>query len=233
MTKQDLRSEPLPHWASAICDGDYMLPGAQLLTRDGLKIGNGMVRFSVFSEDVGVTCHVITDIGTTHTMTLPEMKVLFYPPKYIMRKDPAHKCVLPMPDVQYIGPYEPKRATDGAAGYDIRCGADGICYARSSATLVTNLRLAIPVGYVALLKSRSGLAFKWKLETGAGVIDSDYRGEIGILVHNFGDHPVKFKKGERVCQMLIIRVESPNFVKATTLDNTKRGDGGFGHTGSD
>lgn len=230
----DQWKEMMPSWACDICDGDHMTVGAQLLTKDGRFMGNAFVMGIFKHKNLGRVASVITDAGHVLTMVPAELTSYFHPPKYIMKTSPALTGLRnELESIRYIGPHPPTRATDGSAGYDIRCTETKYCYNKNSTTLKTNLRLAIPVGYVALLKSRSGFAFRWSLETGAGVIDSDYRGEISILVHNLGDRPVDFKAGDRVCQMLIVPVASPEFVLVDSLDETDRAEGAYGHTGID
>jgi len=133
--------------------------------------------------------------------------------------------------ISYIGPYPLVPAKDGDAGYDISSNENGKLYGSMSMGFSTGLYVAIPPGYVGKVVSRSGLAFKHNIEVGAGVIDSGYRGEVRILLHNFGDRPFEIKKGDRIAQLLILKHESPEFVLVDELDSTERGAGGFGHTG--
>ena len=133
--------------------------------------------------------------------------------------------------IPYIGPYPLKRATDGAAGYDIRTIQAATIYPGMSHHFETGLRLAIPKGYCGIIEPRSGLSFKHSIENGAGVIDSDYRGEIKIHLYNHGNGTVFFAVGDRIAQLLIQKHEIPEFVLVDSLDQTARGEGGFGHTG--
>lgn len=130
-----------------------------------------------------------------------------------------------------MGPFRPERATDGSAGYDICSNEDATIHPDASYQFQTGLHLGIPRDFVGLVEPRSGLSFKHKVENGAGVIDSDYRGEIKIHLYNHGKNPVHIKRGDRIAQLLIQRHETPKFVEVETLDNTERGVGGFGHTG--
>ncbi len=125
----------------------------------------------------------------------------------------------------------PKYAKPGDAGMDF--------YANETVTLApgerkvvpTGIAMAIPSCYVGLIWDKSGLASKHGLKTMAGVIDSGYRGEIKILVHNLSDTSYIVKKGNKVAQMLIQPVTQREVQEVTNLDETERGDGGFGSTG--
>lgn len=131
----------------------------------------------------------------------------------------------------------PGRATPGSAGYDLCacCGQDGIVVKPMERVLVpTGISIELPdPGYVAMLCARSGLAYKLglTLANGVGVIDSDYRGEIGVPVVNLSDAAVHISNGERIAQLLILPVELPEMVEIEELSTTSRGEGGFGSTG--
>lgn len=133
--------------------------------------------------------------------------------------------------IKYVGPFEPIRATDGSAGWDLRSVLSHRIYPGTSMKFSTGLRVAIPEGYVGIVKSRSGLSFNKCIETGAGVIDSDYRGEIKVHLYNHGDTPVTIRSGDRIAQLLIQKHETPEFVLVDSLDQTDRGISGFGSTG--
>lgn len=133
--------------------------------------------------------------------------------------------------IKYIGPYPLVQAKPGDAGYDITSNETKVILSRHSEQFDTGLFMAIPPGYVGKVVSRSGLSFKHNLEVGAGIIDSGYRGEIRINLHNHGDYPVGIKKGDRIAQIIIIKHESPVFELVGSLDETERGANGFGHTG--
>ncbi len=95
----------------------------------------------------------------------------------------------------------------------------------------TGVRLQIPPGHVGLVWPRSGLAVRHGIDTLAGVIDSDYRGEVRVVLVNHGDEPFHVLPGDRVAQLLVQRVERAAFVAAPAIDETERGGGGFGSTG--
>lgn len=143
-------------------------------------------------------------------------------------------------EIPYIltrsGAKAPAYATPGAAAADLCAALD------APLTLAPGQRAIIPTGvavqlpgpqWVALLCARSGLAVKrgLTLSNGVGVIDSDYRGEIGVGVVNLGEEPVTMEPGERVAQLMILPVAQAAFVQAQSLDETDRGAGGFGSTG--
>jgi len=134
--------------------------------------------------------------------------------------------------IPYIGPYPLVQAKDGDAGFDIASNETKVAHQHSSTKFSTGLSMAIPPGYVGKVVSRSGLSFKHCIEVGAGVIDSGYRGEIKIHLHNFGDNPVVINKGDRIAQIIILKHETPVFELVESLDQTDRGVNGFGHTGT-
>ena len=95
----------------------------------------------------------------------------------------------------------------------------------------TGLRLQIPPGHVGLVWPRSGLAIRHGIDTLAGVIDSDYRGEVKVVLVNHGEEAFVVAPGDRIAQILIQKVEGATFVGATDLESTGRGSSGFGSTG--
>lgn len=97
----------------------------------------------------------------------------------------------------------------------------------------TGLFMALPMGYEAQVRPRSGLAFKHGVTVlnSPGTIDADYRGEVGVLLVNLSNEPFTICDGERIAQMVIARHEQPAIVAVSELDDTERGAGGFGHTG--
>ena len=134
----------------------------------------------------------------------------------------------------------PTYATQGAAGADVRANfpaehrEQGHTLApMSRAVLPTGLRIAIPEGYELQLRPRSGLAFKQGLTliNTPGTIDSDYRGNVGVLMINLGDEPVTIAHGDRIAQAVVAPVHRAEFDPVDDLDNSARGAGGFGSTG--
>ncbi len=132
----------------------------------------------------------------------------------------------------------PSYETPGAAGADLRAnlaGQSAIDLAPGARALVpTGLRLAIPLGYEVQLRPRSGLALKHgiTLPNSPGTIDSDYRGPLGVIVQNGGAEAFTITHGMRIAQMVVAPVVQANFTPVDTLDDTPRGSGGFGSTGT-
>lgn len=130
----------------------------------------------------------------------------------------------------------PEYATAGAAGMDLRANLDApITLASLERVLVpTGLFIALPVGYEAQIRPRSGLAFKHGLSVlnSPGTIDADYRGEVKVLLVNLSKEPFVINDGERIAQMVVAKHEQAAWVKVETLSETDRGAGGFGHTGT-
>ncbi|MCF6463286.1 dUTP diphosphatase [Clostridium sp. Cult1] len=129
----------------------------------------------------------------------------------------------------------PNYKTKGSAGMDLYANIDNpISINPMERVLIpTGLYISIPNGYEAQIRARSGLALKHgiSLVNGIGTIDSDYRGEIGVVLINFGKEAYTINKGDRIAQLVIVKYEKAEFVQVSTLDSTDRGDGGFGHTG--
>lgn len=125
----------------------------------------------------------------------------------------------------------PKRGSDGAAGYDLYSASDCVIPARGKGLVPTEISIAIPYGTYARIAPRSGLAWKNSIDTGAGVVDYDYRGPVGVILFNHGDADFQVKKGDRVAQMILERITTPEIVEVAELSDTKRGAGGFGSTG--
>ena len=131
----------------------------------------------------------------------------------------------------------PTYGSAGAAGADLYALPEGDPITINPGETVfihTGLSMAIPEGYVGLNFARSGLASKRGLAPAnkVGVIDSDYRGELMVALHNHGDVPQIVEPGDRVAQFLIMPVIQAAFVEAESLDDTERGAGGFGSTGT-
>ena len=132
----------------------------------------------------------------------------------------------------------PTFGSDGAAGADLYARIDNerhmqAIYPNSTQAISTGICMEIPESYVGLVFSRSGLATKQGLSLAncVGVIDSDYRGEIKIALHNHSDSIRKVKHGERVAQIVLVPFLKPTFHEQDSLSDTTRGEGGFGSTG--
>ena len=131
----------------------------------------------------------------------------------------------------------PAYETGGSAGMDLRAAVAGdapLTLAPGARALVpTGLKIALEPGYEAQVRPRSGLALKHGITclNSPGTIDSDYRGEVGVILINHGQEPFVIKRGERVAQMVIARYAQAEMMEVGGLDETARGAGGFGSTG--
>lgn len=129
----------------------------------------------------------------------------------------------------------PQYATALSAGLDLRANLEkAITLQPMERRLVpTGLSIALPEGYEAQVRPRSGLALKHgiTLLNTPGTIDADYRGEIGVIMVNLSDTPFNIADGDRIAQLVIARYEQAEWEAVEALDSTERGDGGFGHTG--
>jgi dUTP pyrophosphatase len=125
----------------------------------------------------------------------------------------------------------PEYSSTGAAGADLRASEAVEIAPGARAAVPTALRLQIPPGHVGLVWPRSGLAVRHGIDTLAGVIDSDYRGEVRVVLVNHGDERFRVEKGDRVAQLLVQKVERAAFAAVASIDETDRGEGGFGSSG--
>lgn len=130
----------------------------------------------------------------------------------------------------------PSYATSGSAGLDLAAAVtDDIFVQPGGRALVpTGIQIAVPEGFEAQVRPRSGLAFKNSivLPNSPGTIDSDYRGEVKVIVMNLGDTAFRISRGMRIAQMVIAPVAAGNLQVVEELPRSDRGEGGFGHTGS-
>ena len=131
----------------------------------------------------------------------------------------------------------PAYATPQSAGLDLRANLDEpvTLMPLQRALIPTGLRIALPTGMEAQIRPRSGLALKHGITVlnSPGTIDADYRGLIGIILVNLSQEPFVIQDGERIAQMVIARHEQAEWVETDTLDETERGEGGFGHSGKE
>ena len=129
----------------------------------------------------------------------------------------------------------PEYKTKLSAGMDIRANINEIVTLKplERKLIPTGLYIELPEGYEAQMRPRSGLALNEGLGllNSPGTIDADYRGEIGIIVVNFSNNMITIEDGERICQMVINKVEQAEWIEVNELSDSERGDGGFGHTG--
>ncbi|AKC91670.1 dUTPase [Lambdina fiscellaria nucleopolyhedrovirus] len=127
--------------------------------------------------------------------------------------------------------FAPTRATVGSAGYDVQTPVDFVLKARDHCFIDLGLALEMSPDVYARIESRSGLARRHQIVVGAGIVDNDYRGNIGVLLFNHGKRSRQFKRGDKIAQIVFSSYCSPFLVKSETLASTERDDGGFGSTG--
>jgi dUTP pyrophosphatase len=129
----------------------------------------------------------------------------------------------------------PAYQTEGSAGMDLRAAVSDPLTLEVGAVLMvpTGLRVAIPQGFEIQIRPRSGLALKNGITVlnSPGTVDSDYRGPVNVILCNLGKEPFVVKRGDRIAQMVVARVERMEWIEVESVDTTERGDGGFGHTG--
>jgi dUTP pyrophosphatase len=127
------------------------------------------------------------------------------------------------------------RMTGGSSGFDVHAAcADEIAIGPGKAALVpAGFEIAVPGGFEAQIRPRSGLALNHRvgLLNSPGTIDSDYRGEVGVILFNFGEEDFMVRRGDRIAQMVICSLPDVRLIESSRLDPTARGSGGFGHTG--
>ncbi|BEJ12132.1 hypothetical protein CspHIS471_0205920 [Cutaneotrichosporon sp. HIS471] len=125
----------------------------------------------------------------------------------------------------------PTRGSASAAGFDLYASRDSTVPARGKAMVDTDISIALPEGTYGRIAPRSGLAAKHSIDTGAGVIDADYRGPIKVILFNFSDADFSIAAGDRIAQLILEEVRLAPAVEVEDLDVTERGEGGFGSTG--
>jgi dUTP pyrophosphatase len=128
----------------------------------------------------------------------------------------------------------PEYQTDQSSGADLFASHSGEVKKGEFKLVKTGLKLSIPEGFEAQIRPRSGLALKYGVTVlnTPGTIDSDYRGEIGVIIVNFGDNTFVFNEGDRLAQLVFSKVYRAEFENVEFLDSTERQEGGFGHTGT-
>ncbi|KAL7820096.1 dUTP diphosphatase [Trichoderma gracile] len=125
----------------------------------------------------------------------------------------------------------PTRGSAFAAGYDLYAAKDTVVPARGKVLVDTDISIAVPAGTYGRIAPRSGLASKHFIDTGAGVIDADYRGPVKVLLFNHADADYEIKEGDRIAQLVLERIVTPDVVEVEELEESVRGAGGFGSTG--
>lgn len=125
----------------------------------------------------------------------------------------------------------PTRAHETDAGYDLYSTEDVMILERGNHTFDTGVHVAIPVGYAGMIKSKSGLNVNQDI-TSEGVIDPDYTGSIRVKLYNNGDRPVRIRKEQKISQLVIMPIITPDLELTDSMEDTDRGNGGFGSTGA-
>ncbi|EAQ92683.1 dUTP pyrophosphatase [Chaetomium globosum CBS 148.51] len=126
----------------------------------------------------------------------------------------------------------PTRGSAFAAGYDLFAARPTTIPARGKALVDTDISMSLPAGTYGRIAPRSGLAAKHFIDTGAGVIDADYRGPVKVLLFNHADADYAVQEGDRVAQLIIERIYTPEVLEVQELEESVRGAGGFGSTGT-
>ena len=124
----------------------------------------------------------------------------------------------------------PTRAHEWDAGLDIYSREDAVVYPNSGGIFDSGVHVAIPEGYVGFLKSKSGLNVKHSIQS-EGVIDSGYTGSIMVKLFNHGSKAIRIEKGQKITQLVLLPIITPDLELVDELEETERGDGGFGSTG--
>ncbi|MCL1786538.1 MAG: dUTP diphosphatase [Defluviitaleaceae bacterium] len=127
----------------------------------------------------------------------------------------------------------PSRQTPQSAGLDLYANVNTVIKKGERALVPTGIRVALPFGYEAQVRPRSGLALKHGVTVlnAPGTVDADYRGEVGVILVNWGQEDFAVARGDRIAQMVIAKVEMVEFAEVDVLPDTLRGDGGYGSTG--
>jgi dUTP pyrophosphatase len=124
----------------------------------------------------------------------------------------------------------PQYQTEGAAGFDLHASHSVIIPVGEHRLIKTGIAIELPPSFEMQIRSRSGLALKHGIQAHFGTIDHDYRGEIGVILFNFGGQPFKVEKNDRIAQAVIEKFEEAQFSIVEELSQTSRGSGGFGST---
>ena len=125
----------------------------------------------------------------------------------------------------------PTRGSAVAAGWDLYASQECIVPARGKAIVSTDISIAVPVGYYGRVAPRSGMAWKKHTDIGAGVIDADYSGPVGVVMFNHSEEDLKIEVEDRVAQLVIEQISMAPLTEVDSLDDTERGEGGYGSTG--
>jgi len=126
----------------------------------------------------------------------------------------------------------PFRASKGSAGYDLSAAHDCVVPSRGKALVPTDLIIAVPEGTYGRIAPRSSLAWKNFIDVGAGVVDRDYRGIVGVVLFNHAELDFQIKRGDRIAQLVLEQIKTPEVEEVTDIEETERNIGGFGSTGT-
>ena len=126
----------------------------------------------------------------------------------------------------------PKRGSAGAAGYDLYSDDVSVTIeGKKQGKISLGISMSFSKGYYMRIAPRSSLAAKHGIDVGAGVVDVDYRGHVSVILFNFSDEPFTFVRGDRIAQMIMTKIATPEVEEVSDLDDTSRGTNGFGSTG--
>lgn len=125
----------------------------------------------------------------------------------------------------------PTKANEHDVGHDLYSVEEGVIPSGGRACVQTGIVIVPPNGYYGRICPRSGLAVKYGIDVGAGIIDPGYRGEVGVVLFNHGDKDFEYKVGDKIAQLVFHQVNCNGFIQVEELDNTERGEKGFGSSG--
>ena len=128
--------------------------------------------------------------------------------------------------------YTPSKGSSRAAGYDLKSAYNYIIPASGKVIVKTDIRIRVPEGTYGRIAPRSGLAAKHHIDVGAGVVDEDYTGNVGVVLFNHAAEEFSVAKGDRIAQLVCEKIEYPVLEECESLEDTARGSGGFGSTGT-
>ncbi|KFB49279.1 AGAP010159-PA-like protein [Anopheles sinensis] len=144
---------------------------------------------------------------------------------------PESKCVLKFAKLSENA-FAPSKGSAKAAGFDLKSAYDYTVPARGKQLVMTDIQVQVPEGCYGRVAPRSGLAVKNFIDVGAGVVDEDYRGNVGVVLFNHSETEFEVKKGDRIAQFICEKIAYPDLEELPSLSNTERGAGGFGSTGT-
>uniref|UniRef100_A0A182QAD8 Deoxyuridine 5'-triphosphate nucleotidohydrolase n=1 Tax=Anopheles farauti TaxID=69004 RepID=A0A182QAD8_9DIPT len=149
----------------------------------------------------------------------------------VLNKMPEQKSVLKFAKLSENA-FAPSKGSAKAAGYDLKSAYDYTVPARGKQLVMTDIQVQVPEGCYGRVAPRSGLAVKNFIDVGAGVVDEDYRGNVGVVLFNHSEMDFEVKKGDRIAQFICEKIAYPDLEELPSLTDTERGAGGFGSTGT-